>query len=427
MTAEITQVNSCRKNLAVEISTEELDKELEKIAREYSRTVKIPGFRPGKTPTGIIRRRFEKEIHSEASQRIMDREWSEAVKANDLKPLNQPDIKEFENQPGAPLKFTLTFEELPPLEVKDYKGIEITQAPPEVKDEDVVQAVDRVREQYAQFVPVEGEAKDGHYVLVNVDGLADGENTPIHEEDVTLVIGHPQTTDEFSENLRGAKVDDTLSFDVGYPDDYQNKTLAGKKIAYTVLVKEIKERQLPELNDDFAKDVGFDNIEALRARLREDLVTQAGNVAEKKARESLLDSIVERQPIDVPDCLVAGELREYAQRLLNSLAYQGFDASQTSGFDWKKIYEEQRPHAQQAVRRMIFLDAIARQENIEVAEEDISAELDKLAGQSRKSAATWRAEFEKTNRMDELKQSLLQNKALDFIYRNANIRVEQEP
>ncbi|MDR0842415.1 MAG: trigger factor [Acidobacteriota bacterium] len=424
MTAEITQVNSCRKNLKGEVSAEDFEKELEKIAREYSHTAKIPGFRPGKAPNSLIRQRYAKELRDEASQRLMDDVWQEAIDANSLKPLTQPEVKEFENKAGEPLKFLLTFEELPPLDVKDYKGVEVKQDKAEVTDEDVATSIDRVREQYSQFVPVEGEAKDGYFLLVNVDGLAEGDGTPTHDEDVTLIVGHPQTAKEFSENLRGAQVGDTKSFDVTYPEDYHSKKFAGKKVSYTILVKEIKERQLPELNDDFAKDIGFDDAEALRARIREDLVTQAGQVAEKKARETLLDAIIERQPIEVPDCLVTDELGEYTRRLVNNLAYQGFDINQTAGFDWKKIYDEQRPQAQQSVRRQIFLAAIARQENLEVSEEDVAAELEKLAATSRKSAAEWRAEFEKANRMDEFKQGLLQDKALDFIYRNANIRVE---
>ena len=424
MTVEITKVNGCRKNLTGEISVEEFEKEIEKITRRYSRIAKVPGFRPGKTPVSIIRQRFEKEIQEEASQQIMDRVWEETIDANNLKPLTRPEIKEFENKPGAPMKFTLSFEELPSFEVKDYKGVEIKRASAEVKEEDVNMAVERVREQYAQFVPVEGEANDGHYLLANIEGLAEGENTPFHDNDATFVVGHSQSVAEFSDNLRGVKVDETRSFEVSYPDDYGSKKIAGKKVAYTVLVKEIKERLLPELNDDFAKDVGFDDVEAFRAKIHEDMVTQAGGIAEKKAREELLDAIIERQPIDVPECLVADEMGESVRRLIDNLAYQGFDVKQTSGFDWKKIYDEQRPRAEQSVRRMIFLDAIARQENLEVDEEDISAELDRLAAQTRKSAESWRAEFEKNGRMDELKQSLLQDKALDFIYRNANIRVE---
>jgi len=178
------------------------------------------------------------------------------------------------------------------------------------------------------------------------------------------------------------------------------------------------------MNDDFARDVGFDGVEALRASTRENLIMQTGDRAEKKAREALLDAIIERQPVDVPECLVNEEMGEYTRRLAGNFAQQGFDVKQTAGLNWKKIFEDQRPFAEQSVRRMIFLDAIARQESLEVTEEDISAELDKLAAQSRKSAESWRAELEKNNRMDEMKQGMLQDKALDFIYRNANIRVE---
>ena len=428
MTVEITNINSCRKNLAGEISAEEFEKELEKVAREYSRTVKVPGFRPGKVPTNIMLRRFEKEICDEASQRIMDRVWGDAIDANNLKPLTQPEITELVNKPGNSMKFTLSFEELPQLEVKDYKGVEIKKDSAEVKDEDLDRAIDGILEQHSQFVPVEGAAKDGHFVLINIDGLVDGETAPFHDEDITLIVGHAQTAAEFSEHLRGAKVDDTLSFDVSYPDDYNSKKLAGKRVAYKVLVKEIKERQSPELNDDFARDIGFDSLEAFRARIREDLTMEVGLNAEMKAREELLDAIIERQPqppIDVPDCLVTEELGEYTKRFLNNLAYQGFDVKKTAAvFDWKKIYGEQRPNAERQVRRMIFLEAIARQENLEVSEEDVSAELDKMASQSHKSTEVLRAEFEKSNRMDTLKQNLLYDKALDFIYNNANIRVE---
>ena len=424
MTVEITQVNGCRKNLAGEISAEEFKKELEKIAREYSRTVKVPGFRPGKTPVDIIRRRFEKEIQDETSQQLLDRAWQDAIDSNNLKPLTRPEIKTLENKPGEPMKFTLSFEELPQFEVKDYKGIDVKQDSAEVKEEDVTRTVNQIMEQYAQYVPVENEAKDGHYLQVDIDGLAEGESAPFHDEDVTLIVGHSQSVVEFSENLRGAKVNDTVSFEVVYPDDFQSKKIAGKKIAYTVLVKEIKERQIPELNDDFAKDIGVDSVEAFRARVQKDLVEQAGNLAERKAREALLDGIIERQPIDIPDCLVLEEQEALTRHMLNNLAYQGFDIKQTAGFDWKKIYEDQLPHAQQSVRRMIFLDAIAKQENFEVTEEDISAEFKKMADQSRKPVEALRADFEKNNRMDELKQGVLQDKALDFIYRNANIRVE---
>ncbi len=422
MTAEIIEVNSCRKNLAVEIPAQEVEQEIDKVAREYSRTIKVPGFRPGKVPMTIIRQRFGNDLIQETTQKIIERCWKDAISQHDLHPIAQPEIKDVDNKPGNPLKFTLSFEILPPLEVKDYKGVAVTLDSSEITDDAVAKTIDNVREQNAQFAPVDSEAKDGHYLTVTVDGQFEDGSNPSHEEDVTLVIGNPQTNADFSENLRDSKPGDTRSFDVAYPEDFHRKEFAGKKIHYTVVVKDIKEKQLAELNDDFAKDMGFESLEALRIKVRDDLVTQAKQSAEKKAREALLDSIIERQPIEVPDCMVEDELTARTRQLASSLMYQGIDLEK-AGFDWKKIFEEERPRAAQAVRRSIFLDAIASQENIAVSDEEIETELHKLAEGTKKTAAAWRSQLEKEDRMHSFEQHLRQNKAFDFIYSNANINV----
>jgi trigger factor len=270
---------------------------------------------------------------------------------------------------------------------------------------------------------MDGEARDGLYVTVTVDGqFEEAGSKPLHEEDVTLIVGHPQTNTEFSKNLQGARVGDTRTFEVSYPADYHRKQFAGKKVLYSLIVKDIKEKQLAELNDEFAKDIGSDNLDALRTKLRNELVTQAKQNAEKKAREALLDTIVQRQTVEVPECMVENELEAHARRLAGNLAYQGIDINQTS-IDWKKIFDEQRPRAEQSVRRSIFLDAIARQESIEVTREEVDAELQTLAQGTSKSAAALRAQLEKEERIHSLEEQLRQNKALDFIYRNANISV----
>ncbi len=420
MTVEIVEVSSCKRSLAVEIPAQEVDEEVVKIAREYSRNIKIPGFRPGKVPMSIIRQRYGSDLLKDATQKIIERSWKNTVEEHGFKPLSQPQVKDVSNNPGAPLKFTVSFEVLPPLEVKDYKSVPITLSSPEIVDEDVSKALDALRENNAQFVPVEGPAGDGLYLTVTVDGQFEDSPKPMHEEEVTLIIGHPQTNAEFSENLRGAKAGEIRTFDVSYPADYHRKRFAGKKVGYTVLVKDIKEKQLAELNDDFAKDMGSDSLEALKTRVRNDLVTQAKQVAEKKARETLLDTIMQGQTVEVPECLVNEELEAHANRVATNLAHQGVDINQAS-IDWKKIFEEERPRAEQAVRRSLFLDTIARQEGIEVTEDEIDEELQKFAQGMGKTAATLRAQLEKEERIHGFVEHLRQNKALDFIYRNANI------
>ena len=329
-----------------------------------------------------------------------------------------------DNKLGSPLKFTVAFEVLPDLEVKDYKGVAISLPPHEVTDNDVNRAIENLREQHAQFVPIDGEeAHDGQYLTLTVDGQVEGISKPIREDDVTLIVGHPQTNEEFSNHLRGARTGETRTFEVRYPADYHRKRFAGKNVRYTVLVKDIKEKQLSELNDDFAKDIGSETLEALRMKVRDELVTQAKQNAEKKAREAVLDAIMERQTVEVPECLVQDELEAYAHRFANSLAYQGIDVNQTS-IDWKKMFDEERPRAEQSVRRSLFLDAIARQEGIEVTADEMESELQKLAEGTNKSAAALRAQLEKDERIQSFEQHLRQNKALDFIYRNANINLE---
>jgi trigger factor len=420
LTVEIVEVSSCKRNLAVEVPAQEVDEEVEKIAREYSRDIKVPGFRPGKVPMSIIRQRYGSDLLKDATQKIIERCWQNAVTEHNFKPLSQPQIKDVESKAGAPLKFTVFFEVLPPLEVSDYKGVPVTLPSSEVSDDDITKSIDTLRENNAEFVPVEGEARDGLYLTITVDGKFEDSPKLMHEEEVTLIIGNPQTNAEFSENLRGAKAGETRSFEVNYPADYHRKGFAGKKVHYTVLVKDIKEKQLAELNDDFAKDMGAESVEALRNRVRDDLVTQANQVAEKKARETLLDSIVQRQTVEVPGCLVDEELEAHANRIASNLAYQGVDINQAS-IDWKKIFEDERPRAEQTVRRSLFLDAIARQENIDVTEEEVNSELQKIAPSMGKSVTALKAQLEKEDRIQSFKEHLRRNKALDFIYLNANI------
>lgn len=423
MTAEIIEVNSCKRSLTAEIPAEEVEKEITGLAREYARTVKVPGFRPGKVPISIIRQRFGSDLAGEATQKLVERYWKDTVEKHGLKPLAQPEIQELTRNPGENLKFALTFEVLPEFEVKDYVGLEATQDPAEVSEENVERTIDMYRERQAQFVPLEGaEAADGHFLTVTVDGRLEGEERPTHEDDVTLELGNPQTNADFSSNLRGARMGETRSFDVSYPEDFQRPSFAGKTVHYTALVKEIKEKQLPELSDELAKDLGYESLEALRTRVREDLVTQARQAAEKKVREALMDTLLERQKLEVPECLVQEELSAQAHRMASSLAYQGIDLDRTP-IDWKKMFEAERPNAEKTVGRSMLLDAIARQEDIPVTDEEVEAELEKLAAGTNKTAAAWRAQLEQENRIEGLEQHLRRNKALDFIYRNAKLNV----
>jgi len=280
-----------------------------------------------------------------------------------------------------------------------------------------------IREQHAQYVPAEGaEAQDGLILTLTVEYRIGEDDKPIRNEDVSLEMGHPRTDAAFAEHLRGAKAGESRTFEVTYPEDHVPQRFAGKKVSYDVTVTDIKRKEVPELNDEFSKDMGYDDVQAFTSHIRDELVRQEEVSAGKKAREMLLDMIVEQQPVDVPDCMVQDELESRTYRIATDLAYRGIDINQTA-IDWKKVFDEERPRAEQAVRRHIFLDAIARQEGIEVTSEEVNSELEKMAADTGKSAAVLRAQLEKEGRIQSLERHLRQNKALDFIYRNANISV----
>ncbi len=421
MTVQIVEVNSCKRNLAVEVPIEDIDREIDNLAKEYARKAKVPGFRPGKVPLSVVKQRYGNELRQDATQELIRRCWKEAVTEHDLHPLREPVVEDVQSYPNGPLKFTISFEILPAIEVKDYKEVPATLERPKVEEEDVDKGLESLRQQHAQFIPLEdGEAKDGHYVTLTIDGEFEDGSQPIHDDNVTLILGHPETNVEFSESLRGARLGEERTFNVTYPEEHKRERLAGKKVRYNVKVKDIKEMQLAELNDEFAKDVGSESLQALREKVRNEMVRQVERSAEEKARGMVLDSIVQRHSLEIPECMVQDELEGRAQRIASDLARQGIDVSQAS-IDWKKAFEAERPHAEQAVRRSIVLDAIARQEGLEVSEEEIDSEIQKIAEGTSKSAASLRAQLEKEQRIQVFREHLRQNKALDFIYRNANI------
>ena len=423
MTVEIVEVNSCKRNLAVEVPASEVDQEVSNLAREYARNAKVPGFRPGKAPLSIIRQRYGNELWKDATQKIIERCWRDAVEEHKLQPLAEPVVKDMEHEPGSPLKFTVAFEILPSVEVKEYKGLKVTVPKKEIGDEDVNRTLEMIREQHAQYVPAEGaEAQDGLILTLTVEYRIGEDDKPIRDEGVSFEMGHPRTDAAFAEHLRGAKAGESRTFEVTYPEDHVPQRFAGKKVSYDVTVTDIKRKEVPELNDEFSKDMGYDDVQAFTSHIRDELVRQEEVSAEKKAREMLLDMIVEQQPVDVPDCMVQDELESRTYRIATDLAYRGIDINQTA-IDWKKVFDEERPRAEQAVRRHIFLDAIARQEGIEVTSEEVNSELEKMAADTGKSAAVLRAQLEKEGRIQSLERHLRQNKALDFIYRNANISV----
>lgn len=422
MSSEITSVSGCKRNLVVTVPSKEVEEAIDRLAHSYAARAKVPGFRPGKVPMGVIKTRFAAELRQEATQEIINRSWKQSVAEQALRPLAEPQVEEVQGAAGTDLRFTLSFEVLPEIGRIDFQNARAQSPTLQVQEQEVEEALERLRDQHGQYVPVEGAVvNEGHLVTVSLDSdILGGGDRHMHEENVNIAVGDPSTREEFTSNLRGAAIGDIREFEVQFPPEHRNKRLAGQAVRYRLEVQDIKEKRLPDLNDDFARDTGSVTLADLRLKVRDDLIRKAERIAEEKAKGEVIDQIVQAHPFDLPETLVSTELEERAHQLAAKLAFQGIDVNKTS-INWKKVFEEDRPEAEKAARRKVVLDVISRQEGLEVTEQELDQEFEKLAQSSDKSAAALRAQFEKDQRIQSVRAYLLRHKALDFAYRNANI------
>jgi len=421
LNAEIVNVSGCKRNLLLEIPADELSRAIDGLAGSYAMKAKVPGFRPGKIPLSVIKQRYSSELRDEARQELISQSWERAKAEHKLDPISAPRVEDVRAEPGEPIRVTISFEILPSIDITEYKGVRSTMPEPRVEEAEVDQAIEQMLERQAQYIPDEEvTVRDGHMVTACIDGEFSDGGKPLHDDNINLVVGDPQTNDDFSVNLRGGKLGETRSFTVTFPADHPRTRFAGKTVQYAVQIKEIKRKELPQLNDEFARDLGLETLAGLRDSVRNELVRKAQRDAEEKAKDEILEQILQRLAFDVPECLIEEELHERAQRLAASFAYQGIDISKT-GFNWKAFSQDERPQAEKSVRGKLVLDAIARKETLEVGDKDLDEEFERMSRASDKSAAALRAQFEKDQRIQRVRANLLRHKALDFVYRNANI------
>src|ERR1700678_1279988 len=268
---------TCKRELELEIPAENVTKATEKVARDLARVARVPGFRPGKAPVTLIRRRFAEDIQGEVLQSLVPEYIEKALEEKKLIPITRPSVDKVDFKEGEPLRFRAVFEVLPEFELGDYKNLAIHVDAIETGDAQVDKVIEDMRERAATFVPVEGRAaKDGDYVLIKLSGIPVGGGEPVQADNILCHIGAEETLESFTENLRGASSGETKQFRSQYPDDYPDQKLAGKAYDYTVEVQAIKEKKLPELNDEFAVEVakevgGVTTIAELRKKIQDNL------------------------------------------------------------------------------------------------------------------------------------------------------------
>jgi trigger factor len=417
---------TCKREIELEIPAENVTKATEKVARDLARVARIPGFRPGKAPVTLIRRRFAGDIQGEVLQSLVPEYLEKALDEKKLVPVTRPEVDKVEFKEGEPLKFRAVFEVLPEFELSNYKGLEIQVDALEAGEAQVDKVVEEMRERAATFVPVEGRAaKDGDFALIKLSGMPEGGGDPVEADNIMCHIGAEETLESFTENLRGANPGETKKFQSKYPDDYPDQKLAGKTYDYSVEVLAIKEKKLPEVNDEFAKDAageasGVTTVAELRKKILENLEAAKEEQQSSQAREKILEALVKKHDFPVPEALVEHQMDVRLERTVRSLTAQGVDPRAVN-VDWVSLRRRQHDRAVDDVKAELLLDRIADAEKIEATDEDVEKEISALAERSGESATALRARLTKQGALDRMKSKLRSDKTIEWLYRNTRI------
>ena len=414
---------SCRKELELEIPADEVSKATEKVAKEFARLARVPGFRPGKAPISLIKRRFAEDIKGEVLQTLVPQQVEKAVAQQKLTPVSQPQVDKVEYNEGQAVKFRASFEVLPEFVLGDYKNLEIEMPEMQITDESVANTLAEMQQRAATFTPVEGRpVQNDDFVQVKLHGTPEGGGDPLQADSVLCHVGAEETMEPFNENLRGANVGDQKNFDVPYPADYPDAKLAGKKFHYSVDVIGIKTKTLPELNDEFAKDVSdAASLEELKKKIRESLEHERDHRQKELQREKVLAELVRLHDFPVPDSLVEHQMDVRLERVVRSLAQQGVDPRAVN-VDWVSLRRRQEERAKDDVKAELVVDRIATEEKIDVTEEELQSELEHMSSHGGESAEAIRARLTKQGALDRMKAKLRSDKTVDWLAQNARVK-----
>ncbi|HEY4776610.1 MAG TPA: trigger factor [Candidatus Acidoferrales bacterium] len=417
---------TCKRELELEIPAENVSKATEKVARDLAKVARVPGFRPGKAPVTLIRRRFAEDIQGEVVQSLVPEYLEKALGEKNLIPVTRPAVDKVDFKEGEPLRFRAVFEVLPEFELGDYKNLAVSIDAVEAGDGQVDKTIEEMRERVATFVPVEGRAaKDGDYVLIKLSGIPVGGGEPVQADNIMCHIGAEETLESFTENLRGTSPGDTKKFRSQYPDDYPDEKLAGKAYDYTVEVQGIKEKKLPELNDEFAKDAagekgGFSTLAEMRELITKDLEAAKEDQQQSQAREKILEALVKQHDFPVPEALVEHQMDVRLERTVRTLAAQGVDPRAVN-VDWVALRKRQHDRAVDDVKAELLIDRVAEAEKIDATDEEVEKQIEALAERGGESATALRARLTKQGALDRMKSKLRSDKTIDWLYRNTRI------
>jgi trigger factor len=421
VTTTVTELPESRVRVEAEVPAAEVEKRVAQAAKGLARGMRVPGFRPGKAPAPVVIKRIGRDaVLDEAVRESIGGWYSAAIDDAKVVPVGEPDL-DLSSLPGEgePLKFAIEIGVRPPAKLGDYKGLEVPKRDADAGDEAISEEIERLRERSAKLETVERAAGRGDFVVMDFAGSVDG--TPFaggEGRDQMVELGSGRLVPGFEEQLEGASAGEERTVKVTFPEDYQAAELAGKEAEFAVTVKEVKAKDLPELDDEFAEEAGFDTLDELRDDIRSRISEAESSRIEAEFREAALDAAVANATIDVPDTLVEARARELWDQMIHSLSHQGISKEaylRISGREEEEIVEQGKEDAAQALRREAVLAAIIEAEKIEPSEDEVLEAVGQAAAEGQGSPKQLLERLKSAGRLDALKEDLAQRKALDLV------------
>ncbi|MCH2693253.1 MAG: trigger factor [Acidobacteriia bacterium] len=424
MKIQVNQLDSCKTEVAVEVEANLCKEDYEVVCRKYILQSRVPGFRPGKAPRNVVQQRYRDSIQSDFVEGAIRKYLQEAIKTESLSPISPPQVTDVNFSEGKPLIFKASFEVLPPIEISKYKGLEVEQVSTDVSKEEIEKALKQLQERMAEYLPIEDRAAQlGDHVVISINGQHSSRNQEkINEKEVYCELGGDDTPKEFNENLTGSNPGDIKTFQVKYSEDHQNKSLAGQEIQYSVEVKAIKQKQLPKLNDDFAKNAGdYSSLEDLRDKILANYVEQKKTAADSEMQSKLMEKIIADSPFDVPEIMVKEQLNARLNEYMQTLMMQGIDPK-TLNLDWQTIQDQQRDQAVHDVKVALVLEWIGEKEKVTISEKEVEEEIERIAQGADQSVETLKSRLTKDGATDRIRTGLQKKKSLDLVLSLASVK-----
>jgi trigger factor len=421
MKVAVEEIEGSKRRLAVEAPAEVVREEWERAYGRVQKQAKLPGFRKGHVPRSLVKLHFASDVRREVAEHLIPDVYRRAVSEARIEPVNEPDLRDVQLAEDAPLSFVAIVEVKPTITLGDYKGLEVEHRPVPVTDADIDEALQSMREQHAEFRSVERPAAPGDLVIVDYTLTPEG-GEPTTATGQQFVIGGGSVMKEVDEAVVGMSAGDQRQVGVRFPDDHRVADLRGRPGTADVTLSEVKEKVLPALDDEFARTLGaFETLDAVREELRRRLEALRAGDERRRLHDKLVDVLLARHEFPVPEGLIVREVTHQVEHTRERMRRQGVDPDQVP-WDYVSIMKELRPGAERVVRRTLMLDAIAEREGVAPTDDDVDAEIARLAEAAQRPAPALRRMMERSGDLDGLRTSLRERQAMDFLVRHATIR-----